>query len=507
VTGFARELAEAANGRGALERARGGAPLAILGLAVAAGIGFGLYDLGARSIWLDEATSIYVANVSWPRFVELVLDNKANMPLYFAFLHVWMGWADGEAAIRLLSVIFGVAALPLTYVVVRRFETPLFAASAALVLSLNAFLVRFEQEARSYSLALLFALLSTWLFLRAIERPTRGRWLLYGAVIGLGGYAHIFVLLMLPAHTAYLALVERDKARAALWSIPSLLAVGGPLFIASVVQAGSTLGWIRPLSPKQLAGTIQGLTGGTPLALWVTAAWLALFIFQALRSWRRGSVNHGHVLAACWLLVPFLVVVAASVVKPLLVPRYMTIILPALAMTVVMGWRALPSRWLQLAAAGAVLATSLPAIAASYGDEGGQPPWRHVVERVVAEGSPTDGLLFWHVSDWKPFAFYVTGLDLAADAPTSIHPNLAWTANPYQPIAGPHADLTGLACRFDRLWVMVRGSDKPLKGSVSPGSWRGQLRADFQLSDKYRFRALDAQLFRPLDGACVESSG
>src|SRR5215831_5567661 len=70
-------------------------------------LGLGLYRVGSKSIWLDEAVSISYAR--GPRTVvgHAVRGADPNMSLYYVLLWGWVHvFGEGERAVRGLSVLF-----------------------------------------------------------------------------------------------------------------------------------------------------------------------------------------------------------------------------------------------------------------------------------------------------------------------------------------------------------------------------------------------------------------
>jgi len=108
--------------------------------------------LGTRSLWIDEGSSAVVARLDLHQFIRLVTTVEANMVLYYALLRFWMSWGDSETFIRALSVLFAVATLPLVYMLGARLFNTRVGLIGALLLSINAFHIRYAQEARGYSL-------------------------------------------------------------------------------------------------------------------------------------------------------------------------------------------------------------------------------------------------------------------------------------------------------------------------------------------------------------------
>ena len=134
----------------------------------------GLYQLGQPSLWIDEAAT--AVNVSEP-YGGLVRQHHL---VYYTMLKPWTALAGtSEIALRFPSVL--VAALACALLVPlgnRLFRRPV-GLIAAIVLALNPFVVQWSQQARSYTIVMLVAIVSTWMFLELRERATRGAWATY----------------------------------------------------------------------------------------------------------------------------------------------------------------------------------------------------------------------------------------------------------------------------------------------------------------------------------------
>src|SRR3984893_7699250 len=71
-------------------------------LALAGGLRFTL--LAQNSVWLDEAFVVWVAQHPWRDIPGLLRTVDQHPPLYFMFMHLWIGAVGaGEAAIRIPS--------------------------------------------------------------------------------------------------------------------------------------------------------------------------------------------------------------------------------------------------------------------------------------------------------------------------------------------------------------------------------------------------------------------
>ena len=86
--------------------------LSVLGIIIVLGILLRSYDLSKQSLWLDEASSSYIAQ----SLTRAVTAEKTNPPLYYILLHFWIAFfGNSEVALRSLSVLPSVASIVLIY--------------------------------------------------------------------------------------------------------------------------------------------------------------------------------------------------------------------------------------------------------------------------------------------------------------------------------------------------------------------------------------------------------
>ena len=135
----------------------------------------GLIRLGRPSFWMDE--SLTALEIQWS--YDRALDGYYW--LYYSIEKPWAALAgSSEAALRFPSVLGTMLACALLVVLGRKLFDRRVALVAAVLLALNPFVVKWSQQARGYTLLLAVSVLSILLLLRALERGTRGAWVLYG---------------------------------------------------------------------------------------------------------------------------------------------------------------------------------------------------------------------------------------------------------------------------------------------------------------------------------------
>ena len=67
--------------------------------------------LDRRSMWMDEATSMFVASRDLTGMAEILRHVDAVFAFYYLVLHAWLAFGNGTVYARSLSALFAIAAL------------------------------------------------------------------------------------------------------------------------------------------------------------------------------------------------------------------------------------------------------------------------------------------------------------------------------------------------------------------------------------------------------------
>src|ERR1700758_1663939 len=182
-----------------LQRA-GNAHWFALGLLFAGGIAVRFFCLARKPFWFDECFSVEVARIDWRDFLHLVWWREANMSLYYVLLSIWLHLGHSPFFIRSPSAVIAAATLPAIYWLARLLYDRRVALIAAALFAFNAYDVRYAQEARSYSLFVLLATLSSGFLIAWLQHPSRRNWRGYVLMSILAVYAHFYALLLIAVH-------------------------------------------------------------------------------------------------------------------------------------------------------------------------------------------------------------------------------------------------------------------------------------------------------------------
>ena len=148
----------------------------------------------------DELATYFVTTGhSIGRVIDIVQGpQEVTPPLYPIIAGLTQGIGDQLNSLRWISLLAGVACIPLTYVLGVRTVGRKAALVGAGVMALSPFMIFYATEARAYALMMLLVLGSSLTLLRALEGPRRRWWALYAALSCAAMYTHYtaaFVLL------------------------------------------------------------------------------------------------------------------------------------------------------------------------------------------------------------------------------------------------------------------------------------------------------------------------
>jgi hypothetical protein len=323
-------------------------------------------DVGGKPLYEDEAVAGLISMRPLDEVLETVMVDRGGAPLHFVLTHGVFALDTSAEALRWLSVVCAVAAVPLCFDLGRRLSGQAAGLVAAAVAASSTALAVYGSFGRMYALYVLVAALAADLFLRALELRTPGAVAAAAAAFWLLPAVHPYGLIPALVALAVAGVLWRRRslrnalpvAVAVLAAIPFVLADLRLAQRSEVGEGGSALA-----SPGdawgELVAALSSFAGGDGLAL-VFFSVLAIAGIAMLAS-RSPAVA---VLTAAVFVPPVLFVVIPTSSDPDLSPRHLFYGLPlwaaAIGIAVASLRRWLPERvWFVVVAAviaGAVVA-------------------------------------------------------------------------------------------------------------------------------------------------------
>ncbi|MDX6551878.1 MAG: mannosyltransferase, partial [Gaiellales bacterium] len=267
-------------------------PLELVGVIAAVIAGVVLRFWTRSHLWLDEALSVDIARLPLGD-IPAALRHDGHPPLYYVLLHGWMSIVgEGDTAVRSLSGVFAVVALPLAWFAGRRVGGLVTAWAFVALLALSPFAIRYGTETRMYSLVMVLVLVGYLLVANSLEHSSVPRLASIAVVTGALLLTHYWALWLIAASVAVLALRARrctGAPRRHTVRVIAAVVVGGlflvPWLGVMLDQSAHTgTPWADPVRPTTLITTTLQDFGGGDFAEGLLLGWIlaALFVVGLL---------------------------------------------------------------------------------------------------------------------------------------------------------------------------------------------------------------------------------
>jgi mannosyltransferase len=376
--------------------------------------------IGHQGFWFDEGNTALLVHLSPGKMVSLIPQSESTPPLYYLLAWVWARvFGYGEAGLRSLSALAGVATVPVAYAAASKLLSRRAGLITAALTASNPFLIWYSQEARSYSLLVLLTAVALLAFAHALAHPTPRALLLWAIASALALATHYYALLAIVPQALWL-LAAHWRRREVQFALGATAACGLALVPLAINQNGTGhANWIARLAlgPRLEQIFPQFLIGfGAPAhhVLYVVSAavvvlGLGLLVRRADPVERRGATCAGALALGGLALNLGLI---AGGVDDLITRNVIALWLPA-AILLAGGLGARRARLLGSAGAAVLCAVGIVAAIGVANDRSLQrPDWR-AVARVLGPGPPPGAdraILVQHYQDLLPLSLYLPGL-------------------------------------------------------------------------------------------------
>jgi Dolichyl-phosphate-mannose-protein mannosyltransferase len=293
----------------------------------------------------DEAVAGLISAQPSGNVLHTVLLDRGGAPLHFVLAHIAFAVDGSPTTLRWLSLVLALATIPVCYDLARRLAGQFAGLTAAALAATSQLLAVYATFGRMYSLFAFTSALALDLFVRALDRPTRGTLAAATAAALLPILVHPFGVFVFGAELAVALWAWRLRALpAALLSVPFVLP-----YLRLPGRYDPDVGMSAPEAAlRALAGSAGGFGAG-----------LAVFaVFAAIGAWTlpRRFAALGLLLVAG----PALVLAAFG---DKLSPRHLIFVLPVWTTFVAAGLSRVPAR-VGVAAAALAIALLAPSAVA-----------------------------------------------------------------------------------------------------------------------------------------------
>ncbi len=437
-------------------------------LPTALAVGLCLYDLSARSLWLDESATVAISSQHGAAFGAALAHDGGNMLAYYALLHVLIGWfGSGAFVIRFPSVIFAAATVAATATLALRLFDRRTAALAGTLTAVSLSLVYWGQNARGYA-AMVALIAASFLPLMALLEPDAGwkPWVAYVVLMTTAVYAGLEAVLVIPAQLVVLGW-RRDRWRAVLGAAATVAACCVPLAVLAGERGSAQLFWVPSPSLRILRQIVESLASAGLQPDFRTATTSALTIFTLvlvvtgvgavmLRAATNGAGSvRAPALVLAWLLVPAaLAFIESAFGQSIFQARYLLVSLPAVSLFV--AWTvAQPGvpRPVMLLTVAALITLRAVQLTPAYGLSSEN--WRGLTAYVDGHRRAGDCIAFYPLDNRQAFRYYLSS---PRAAPRPILPATAWRF--VRPFVEDYSSLppravTNLPATCGRVWLIA----------------------------------------------------
>lgn len=311
-----------------------------------------IYQLGTESVWLDEATTYLMSSNTLYGIYETT-KSDVHPPLYYFVVHFFLFAGKSELLMRFPSMMFGILAIPLLYMLGTRLFSVKEGLISSFLLAISLSHIYYSQEARMYSMLVFLTLGSFFFFYAAIEDKHIGFWIMFVVFTVLNIYTHYFGFFIFPIEVLYFIVLLFSYEHKKLHFKPERLPQAKVFFacVISIViliipriqvffeQAASRVGGDVTWGVDQthfISSMLSHFTmSESPSLLYLTFFIIGLAVM--VRSDRSKAL-----LLSSWFILPIIVSYYLSDIMPFH-PRYLLFILPAYLLMISRGLTATSS--------------------------------------------------------------------------------------------------------------------------------------------------------------------
>lgn len=376
-----------------------------------------------QSLWLDEATQVLLSQES---IYSIIFQRGVDFhpPLSYLLMHFWMKLGISEIWLRILSVIFGVATVWITYKLTKEMFNKYVAILSAILLSISQYHSYYSQEVRMYSEATFFAALSIYfLYLFLINNNK----MIYsiGYILSTTAllYTHYDGFFLISAQFLYILFTQKKQLKkfvSYLVAVFLLLLPWMPQFIIQLKNGFNSQeylpGWSNILSLpfyKAIPVTFLKFSFGRidientlPFLILIVSILTTVFLilFKSLKNIK----DENYKLVMLWFFIPIISALIISFKIPLNQPFRILYVLPAFCILLAMGINTLGKfrkTFLVL-----VMLISVSGLTLYYSNPRySREDWRGATEYVVKNSTDRTAVLFAWSQPFSPYQWYVDG--------------------------------------------------------------------------------------------------
>ena len=430
------------------------------------------YHIGEKSLWLDEASSLYRAQKQFLPMLKGIAENDAHPPLYNTLLHFWIRGgkkvvypqsfspqAITETRTRGLSALLGILTILLTYQLGRLFFGEKVGLLASLIMAASSYQVFYAQEARLQTLITLLIILSFYFFYRSLREKKKSLWLGFILSTALSLYTFFYsFFILLALNLFFLLYLKKYRSSLKMFLISQLLIL--LLFspwIPVLVQRIALVKSIPTATSFSLSTSLLNIhllfldfTLGYPRfasPAWLTSLTLLLFFSLTIYGGRGTPHRAASLLLFFWLLLPLFLALSFPLRVHIFQSKHLIFSSPAYYLLLSRGLIKLKSWKVSVALLSLLILLNFASLRLYYLEDFVKEDWRGTVNYVEENSRPEDIILFDPNYLGFAFDYYYSGSLDRAGIHKENFPQIApilranyeriWLIRSYSPVSRP----------------------------------------------------------------------
>ncbi len=387
-----------------------------------------IIGIAKESYWLDEAISVKQAQASSVNLIELV-KVEMHMPLY---LYLSRGWNDlfgvSEFSLRMLSLIFGVLAVYVIFLLGKRMFNERVGIYSALLLALSPIAIYYSQEARLYTIFMFIVLLSFYMFISYLKYDKFKYLLFYLLVNILMLYTNIFAFVVLGIQALWVLFKNRKYLVSISIAIALSILALMPIILNILLNYSNynyvEKNWMFPSIDKIWMMLVHYASGILIFFIIMFVVIFGLRIYlkkskfilknvfkisgfnvkSAVNVNDKSEISNSLLMLFFWVIVPIIFVWLLFIVQPLFHERYLLFTLPAYILLLAFSISQFKSKY-RTGIIFVLVLFSIYAIFVQY-QTVNKDDWRTASEFLKNNVKPTDYLLINPYYQQDPLTYY-----------------------------------------------------------------------------------------------------
>lgn len=316
------------------------------------GIGLRFYGLTIQSYWVDELFTLFSANPSSTLLetLERIFDDLVHPPVYNVSLWLWFNiFGFTEFSGRSFSAFTGSLSIIAIYFLGKEVANKNVGIYAALLVSINYFLVYFSQEARSYSLMFLLAVMSYLYLFKALRTQKKLDVSFYILFTILLIYTHYFGFFLAGSQFfifLYYFILEKNRKQLIKIGLVTAIIIGAstiPILYYILNNSSEISSERMAWCPAPTADFFISYFRTYFASRYLSMVFFALLLYLIIIMYLKKSTNIKIIVSLIiWIVISYFLPYIKSILSdPILTPRYTIGVLPAIIVMIAMAINAI----------------------------------------------------------------------------------------------------------------------------------------------------------------------